>query len=114
MLRVRLRLDLIPSDLGLRYSLATLQLRTKYLEGLQQSKVETRTVWLNLEHERMHLETLAYMRAQARKKAFDCQAAAAANGFHSNGHNSGDYTASSTTGELQLSGRHGAWFAHRK
>lgn len=66
--------------------LGDVQLRHKYVVGIKSGIVKPRAVWLMLEHERMHLETLCYMRAQARKKSFDCQAVASANGFHSSGH----------------------------
>lgn len=48
-----------------------LQIRQQILNGFHQGAIQTRAAYLTLEHEWMHLETLAYMLAQEQRLCFE-------------------------------------------
>ena len=53
-----------------------LQVRQQLLAGVEAGTVSTRAVYISLEHDRMHLETLHYMLLQQRKQDFEAALAA--------------------------------------
>lgn len=48
-----------------------MQIRQQILNGFDQGTIQTRAAYLTLEHEWMHLETLAYMLAQEQRLSFE-------------------------------------------
>lgn len=64
--------------------LAVLQVRKQILAAFDQGTIKTRAAYIALEHEWMHLETLAYMLAQEQRRAFETSAPAT-NGRMSHG-----------------------------
>lgn len=53
---------------------AVLQVRKQILEAFDKGTIQTRAAYIALEHEWMHLETLAYMLAQEQRRSFESSA----------------------------------------
>ena len=65
-----------------------MQVRKQLLEAFAQGQVKTRDAYIALEHEWMHLETLAYMLAQEQRMSFELSSTAAngqSHGMNGNG-----------------------------
>ena len=57
--------------------LAVLQVRKQILAAFNKGTIKPRAAYIALEHEWMHLETLAYMLAQEQRRAFESSTPAA-------------------------------------
>lgn len=51
--------------------MSLLQVRARILEAEEAGALKLRNIYLAMEHSRMHLETLQYMRAQQHKSLFE-------------------------------------------
>ena len=69
-----------PSSFPCQHAVATLQVRKQILGAFDKGTIQTRAAYIALEHEWMHLETLAYMLAQEQRRSFESSAATVGGG----------------------------------
>ena len=81
---------------------AVLQVRTQILEAFDKGTIQTRAAYIALEHEWMHLETLAYMLAQEQRRSFE-SSPPPANGHVSHEKNNGGVSTDSSRRSFESS-----------